>query len=106
MEDAHTTLLDFLQNQGVHFFAVYDGHGGSAVAKFAGANTHKILAKEPAFAEGKHAEALVSAFLNMDNAIRVGSSRLFQYLCLFYAHFAPLFPIIFSAFPFTQIQSV
>ena len=49
MEDAHTTLLTLssgdpeLDARKHSFFAVFDGHGGSNVAKYAGANLQYAL---------------------------------------------------------------
>lgn len=70
MEDSHTIQLhldeDKRQNS---FFAVFDGHGGATVAKYAGLNVHKRLAQEPTYLEGNYAEALKKAFLGTDEDI-------------------------------------
>ena len=36
MEDSHVAELDLADN--VHLFAVFDGHGGSSVARYCGQN--------------------------------------------------------------------
>lgn len=42
MEDAHTAKLNLgPDNSECSFFAVYDGHGGSAIAKYCGRELHK-----------------------------------------------------------------
>jgi len=68
MEDAHTADLSL--DEGVEnsnaFFAVYDGHGGAAMAKFAGINVHKRLVTEKAYHEKQYEEALKRAFLGTD----------------------------------------
>lgn len=75
MEDAHTTILNLseVENEGadlnqdpIAFFAVYDGHGGDAVAKFSGDNLFKIVAREEDFKKGDYSNALKNAFLNAD----------------------------------------
>lgn len=45
MEDAHTTILHLEPDGEKHisFFAVYDGHGGSYAAKYAGLNLFENL---------------------------------------------------------------
>ncbi|KIJ54938.1 hypothetical protein M422DRAFT_153371, partial [Sphaerobolus stellatus SS14] len=72
MEDAHTTVLDLDRSDKEKnaFFAVYDGHGGSTVAKFAGENVYKRLASEAAYQEKKYEAALKRAFLGTDEDIR------------------------------------
>lgn len=68
MEDAHAIVLDLdpgKENTNT-FFAVYDGHGGSTVAKFAGQNVHKRLVEEESYKEGNYNEALKRAFLGTD----------------------------------------
>ncbi|KAI8846444.1 phosphatase 2C-like domain-containing protein [Chytridium lagenaria] len=66
MEDAHTTILDLLAETGVSnekkkkmsFFAVYDGHGGSTVAKYSGRELHKNIVKDPEFEKGNYRAAI------------------------------------------------
>ncbi|KAJ7600524.1 phosphatase 2C-like domain-containing protein [Mycena floridula] len=69
MEDAHTTILS-LDGDDVDgsnsFFAVYDGHGGGGVAKFAGENVHKRLLTEETYKEKDYPAALKRAFLGTD----------------------------------------
>ncbi|CAO3687560.1 unnamed protein product [Umbelopsis vinacea] len=69
MEDAHTTIPN-LENTGISFFAVFDGHGGAAVAKYSGQYLHKKLLEEPAFADKKYDAALRDAFLKIDQDLR------------------------------------
>ncbi|KAH8104545.1 phosphatase 2C-like domain-containing protein [Cristinia sonorae] len=73
MEDAHAIELDLDETNGTDtnaFFAVYDGHGGSAASKYAGENVHKRLLTEPAYKRGQYAEALKRAFLDADEDMR------------------------------------
>ncbi|CAK7269055.1 Protein phosphatase 2C 2 [Sporothrix epigloea] len=78
MEDAHTTVLDLLQNfplaakshdSKISFFGVYDGHGGDKVALFAGDHVHKIVAKQESFKKCNYELALKDGFLATDRAI-------------------------------------
>ncbi|KAH9854668.1 PP2C-domain-containing protein [Lenzites betulinus] len=74
MEDAHTAVLN-LDDQTSEvdtntFFAVYDGHGGGAVAKYAGQNLHHRLVQEQAYKEKNWPLALKNAFLGTDDDIR------------------------------------
>ncbi|KAF8510844.1 phosphatase 2C-like domain-containing protein [Gautieria morchelliformis] len=77
MEDAHATILD-LDEEGLPdknaFFAVYDGHGGATVARFAGRNVHKRLTAERAYHEKHYDAALKKAFLGTDEDIRADPS--------------------------------
>ncbi|KAJ7780631.1 phosphatase 2C-like domain-containing protein [Mycena maculata] len=68
MEDAHAIVLDLDEGKEDPntFFAVYDGHGGGTVAKFAGQNVHKRLVTEEAYKESQYDEALKRAFLGTD----------------------------------------
>lgn len=70
MEDAHTTLLKLDPSSGNSFFAVFDGHGGSSVAKYAGQHVAERLASEPAYEEKDYATALKRAFLGTDEDLR------------------------------------
>lgn len=68
MEDAHTAVLDLEGPNGKKntFFAVYDGHGGSTVARFAGQNVHRRLVTEDLYLAGDYEAALKKAFLGTD----------------------------------------
>jgi protein phosphatase 2C family protein 2/3 len=81
MEDAHTSVLNLLEDNPkaakehaakLSFFGVYDGHGGSNVALFAGDNIHRILAKQDTFKTGNYEQALKDGFLATDRAILNG----------------------------------
>jgi len=68
MEDAHAIVLDLEapSDKSNCFFAVYDGHGGSSVAKFAGLNVHKRLVTEEDYKNDEYEAALKKAFLGTD----------------------------------------
>jgi len=68
MEDAHAIVLDLDEGSETTntFFAVYDGHGGGTVAKFAGQNVHKRLVNEETYQEKQYESALKRAFLGTD----------------------------------------
>ncbi|KAJ3509423.1 hypothetical protein NLJ89_g5230 [Agrocybe chaxingu] len=68
MEDAHAAVLDLdgPETTSNTFFAVYDGHGGSTVARFAGQNVHKRLVQEESYKEANFETALKRAFLGTD----------------------------------------
>ncbi|KAG9052319.1 Protein phosphatase 2C 2 [Serendipita sp. 407] len=74
MEDAHTALLQLEQSSRNAFFAVFDGHGGSTVAKYAGDHVAQRLASEPSYAEGDYKAALKRAFLGTDEDLRADSA--------------------------------
>lgn len=77
MEDAHTTILDLLEDESetapreerISFFGVYDGHGGKRVASYSGRNIHKIVASQASFKAKNYAQGLRDGFLATDRAI-------------------------------------
>ncbi|KAI0732034.1 PP2C-domain-containing protein [Fomitopsis betulina] len=72
MEDAHTIALslDEGKDNSNTFFAVYDGHGGAAAAKYAGEQVHKKLLTEEAYQRKEYRVALKNAFLHTDADMR------------------------------------
>jgi len=77
MEDAHAAVLSLdegAENSNT-FFAVYDGHGGGSVAKFAGINVHKQLVAEEAYREKRFEEALKRSFLGTDEDLLADPSH-------------------------------
>ncbi|TFK40544.1 PP2C-domain-containing protein [Crucibulum laeve] len=69
MEDAHAAVLQLdegKEEDSNTFFAVYDGHGGGTVARFAGQNVHRRLVSEETYKEKKYDAALKRAFLGTD----------------------------------------
>lgn len=80
MEDSHAIELNLdCQSDDTEsntFFAVYDGHGGASVAKYAGEHVHKRLIQEDAYREQQYHEALKRAFLNTDADMKSNPSFL------------------------------
>ncbi|KPV73317.1 uncharacterized protein RHOBADRAFT_45884 [Rhodotorula graminis WP1] len=73
MEDAHASVLslgDETDGKKTSFFAVYDGHGGSTVAKFAGDTVHSRLAANAAFKRKDWEASLKRAYLETDEDLR------------------------------------
>eukprot|EP00123_Amoebidium_parasiticum_P001444 comp12531_c0_seq1/m.7518 comp12531_c0_seq1/g.7518 ORF comp12531_c0_seq1/g.7518 comp12531_c0_seq1/m.7518 type:complete len:315 (-) comp12531_c0_seq1:915-1859(-) len=70
MEDAHTAVLHMEGDEEASFFAVYDGHGGTNVALYAGENLHKRVVSDPAYKAGDYAAALKNGFLGTDDDMR------------------------------------
>lgn len=70
MEDAHTTILDCEGKKNTSFFAVFDGHGGSAAAKYAGRSTHLRVVNDEEFEKKNYPAALKNGFLGTDVDLR------------------------------------
>ena len=72
MEDAHTTI-DSLEVDGKQygFFGVYDGHGGSYAAKYAGLNLSNNISRNEFFTTDLKL-ALKQGFLKTDQELRIG----------------------------------
>lgn len=49
MEDSHTHILSLPDDPGSSFFAVYDGHGGANIGKYASKHLHKFITKRPEY---------------------------------------------------------
>lgn len=49
MEDSHTHILSLPDDPGTSFFAVYDGHGGANIGKYASKHLHKFIVKQPEY---------------------------------------------------------
>ena len=65
----------FLDLEGIAWFAVFDGHGGKEVAKYCALHLHEAFVGRAHFAAGRVEEALVDAFLVMDDQIRSEPGR-------------------------------
>ena len=63
MEDAH------ISNTDVGVFAVFDGHGGKAVAKFAQAKYVNVLTQLKSFKAGNYVQALRESFHKIDELL-------------------------------------
>ncbi|KAI9155967.1 Protein phosphatase 2C 2 [Blastocladiella emersonii ATCC 22665] len=77
MEDAHTTLTDLAPPTSAGndaplfgFFAVFDGHGGSTVAKYAGDRLHTVIAEQNSYETQEFRFALKRGFLDLDHEMR------------------------------------
>jgi len=70
MEDAHAVIPRLEGDESrppKAFFAVYDGHGGYEVARFAGRHVHKILESSEKYKNGDVDNALVEAYIATDD---------------------------------------
>ena len=70
MEDAHAMVLRLAGDEAVPpkaFFAVYDGHGGYEVARYASRHVHTILQESEKFKSGSIGEALTEAYIQTDD---------------------------------------
>ncbi|XP_015607689.1 probable protein phosphatase 2C T23F11.1 [Cephus cinctus] len=70
MEDCHVHILSLPDDPGTPFFAVYDGHGGAAVAQYAGKHLHEYIVKQQDYKDGNIARAMELAFLRLDEAMQ------------------------------------
>lgn len=68
MEDSHTHILSLPDDPGTAFFAVYDGHGGANIGKYASKHLHKFIVKRPEY-QTDVTNALKKAFLDIDEAL-------------------------------------
>lgn len=69
-EDAHISNLEFENDKAL--FAVFDGHGGREVAKYAEKHFPKILLTEDNFHQGDYKEAMRKGFLRVDETLKDG----------------------------------
>lgn len=75
MEDAHLAAPEFDVGRGLGLFGVFDGHGGSAVAKLVAEMMPAALRQQPAFLAGKYGEALTQTFLHLDTFLASRDGR-------------------------------
>lgn len=73
MEDAHISDCKFDENTSL--FAVFDGHGGTEVAKFCGKYFGPELKKNKSYKAGDFKTALEEVFLRMDDLLRMPESQ-------------------------------
>lgn len=73
-------FADVSAGQGISFFAVYDGHGGSQAADFCANRLHTVLLQDENFGIDMPA-ALTSAFLSTDEAFLAYRERAASLLC-------------------------
>ncbi|XP_062513633.1 probable protein phosphatase 2C T23F11.1 [Corticium candelabrum] len=69
MEDAHSNVLKYGGDESAAFLAVFDGHGGSKVAKFASEHLHQQLLDTPAYKKGDIKQAIKDALLEVDEEL-------------------------------------
>jgi len=75
MEDAHLAMPEFDSDRRLALFGVFDGHGGAAVAKIAAEHFPSTLRSLPSFQEGRYADALKEAYLQLDQFLDSTSGR-------------------------------
>ncbi|KAH3746183.1 Protein phosphatase 2C 2 [Pelomyxa schiedti] len=68
MEDAHSCEASLTPTSS--FFGVFDGHGGSVVAKYCGKNMPTALMSVPSWETHKYEQALEEAFIKVDHDLK------------------------------------
>ena len=63
-EDAHIAAVEFVP--GCSLFAVFDGHGGSEVAKYCDQHFVSILMEDEEFVKKNYEAALISTVVKID----------------------------------------
>ena len=78
MEDAHINDLDLGPSNNTHIFGVFDGHGGSEVAKFVANHFTEEFLKNPSYLRNDIKKALEENYQKMDNLMleKEGSEEL------------------------------
>lgn len=66
MEDAHTAQASVPSDPSASFFAVFDGHGGQLVSKYAAEHLHDHIFGNSQYAAGNYAVALKTGVMEMD----------------------------------------
>lgn len=69
MEDAHTALPSLPDDPHTAFFAVFDGHGGSAIAQHCAKQLHKRIMARPEYSRGNFHDAIQLGYLDMDHSM-------------------------------------
>ena len=72
-EDAHITAPDFVPDHSL--FAVFDGHGGSEVAKFCGIHFVEELKNDPSFQARNYEQAFLTVFVKIDKMLLSPNGR-------------------------------
>lgn len=70
MEDCHVHILSLPDDPSAAFFAVYDGHGGAAMAQHAGKHLHEFITKRSEYKTGNIVQAIQYGFLELDEAMQ------------------------------------
>lgn len=69
-----SSMTNYAGEDGPAFFGVFDGHGGSAVAKFTGTTIHSRLAALDSYKSGDYDKALKTLYLKTDEDLRADPS--------------------------------
>merc|ERR1719273_1956133 len=65
------TAFSYLEGDpSLAYMAVYDGHGGTGVANYLKDHLHEFILAQPEYREGDMPEAVLKAFLAVDNELR------------------------------------
>ncbi|KAL6780685.1 hypothetical protein ACKKBF_B12165 [Auxenochlorella protothecoides x Auxenochlorella symbiontica] len=75
MEDAHSTVLRVEPSSDAGIFAVFDGHGGKEVAKYAAVHVPQLVVESEGYRGGQTALALSQAFLAVDDLLVLPEHR-------------------------------
>lgn len=66
MEDSHISDIGIAQNNGLHLFGVFDGHGGKEVSQYVKKHFTNEFTKSKNFKNANYKSCLIETFLKMD----------------------------------------
>lgn len=71
MEDAHQHILELSpEDPEASYYAVFDGHGGAKIAKYASIHLHRIIVNRPEYKTGDFSTAIKEGFLENDRNMK------------------------------------
>lgn len=76
MEDSHISDIGISNNNGLHLFGVFDGHGGKEVSQYVKKHFTNEFVNSKSFKNGNYKNCLIETFLRMDEIMMETNGKL------------------------------